>query len=81
MMRRLKKEPSMAVRKRANTTNPVGRPPKYPWATMRIGDTFVIRDRSIISVWPHCWSSGRVLGRKFRAVEAERGGVVVMRVK
>ena len=45
--------------------NAGGRPPKYPYATMLVGEFFFIIGASPKSIGPHAWDRARTLGRKF----------------
>ena len=66
--------------KKHSETAPVGRPPKHPWQTLEIGETFKIKGRSIVTVWPQCWMAGKRWKRHFKCVETKSGDVVVRRV-
>lgn len=54
-----------------------GRPPKYPWRTMEVGDTFLAVDdlsddeayTRLKTFKASCWAYSKKLGRKFSVVE------------
>ena len=58
MQRVDKKIPMPAAPKR-------GRPQKYPWDSMAVGDSFIINAPAINNAQSHCSQAGRRTGRKF----------------
>jgi len=57
-----------------------GRPPKYPWADMRVGDSFYVPGMTP-SQMSSAWRRARAkLGHKYSA-RTERDGVRVWRIK
>lgn len=50
------------------------RRPRYPWARMEVGDSFLFPRRvKMSSVHNQCWTMSKRLGRKFRAIRTEDG--------
>lgn len=52
--------------------------PKWPWATMKVGEMFFVPDKERNTMTALAWSSGKRLGRKFstRMVHMRKGQIV-----
>lgn len=56
-----------------------GRPTKYPWRKMEVGDSFFAEGASVKNFHAAAWRWGKALGRKF-LLRQHRNGVRVHRV-
>ena len=56
-----------------------GRPEKWPWAQMEVGDSFLESNSTQQKMSTNCWNAGRRLKAKFRTSKVD-GGVRVWRV-
>ena len=61
----------------ANYTN--GRPEKYPWRQMEVGDSFFAEEMPLKRASTYAWEAGRRTGRKF-ACRRQENGVRIWRV-
>lgn len=50
-----------------------GRKPKYPWASMRVGDSFFVQGKSRDQIATTAYSAGTRYGYKFTVAEVQNG--------
>lgn len=50
-----------------------GQRSKYPWATMAVGESFLMTDVQPASAYSMAWANGRLLGRKFTTRKTNQG--------
>lgn len=58
-----------------------GRPPTYPWRTMKVGDTFKFNRPSLASARSAAYAKGADLGKAFQITKAVTGVVYCKRVR
>lgn len=66
----------IAIPPRAKT----GRPTKYPWETMKVGESFVLPAATIAYARSHCSGASLRYGKRFQA-RKYRGSIRVWRIK